>query len=32
LNLRKRIPVSIQASGSRREGTATNGERKPCAR
>ena len=32
LNLRKRIPVSIQASGRRSAGSATNGDRKPWAR
>jgi hypothetical protein len=32
LNLRNRIPVSIHASGRRSDGSATNGERKPCAR
>jgi hypothetical protein len=32
LNLRKRTPVSIHASGRRTAGIATNGERKPCAR
>jgi hypothetical protein len=31
LNLRKRIPVSIHASGRRSDGSATKGERKPCA-
>jgi hypothetical protein len=32
LNLRKRIPVSIPASGRMRDGIETNGDRKPCAR
>ena len=32
LNFAKRIPVSIHASGRRKDGSATKGDRKPCAR